>query len=247
MKSFTVLLKTELKLMIRQMDSIIFGIFIPIGIVVLLGYIYGNKPAFNGAKYTMMQLSFGANISIGICATGLMGLPLIIADYRDKKILKRFKITPVSPMKILLVEMLLSFIIAIISALAILLVSKFIFGYVMIGSVIKFILAFIFVTITIYSMGIFIASIASNIKIANLLCTVVYFPMLFLSGATVPYEIMPKGLQSAANILPLTQGIKLLKGVSLGEPMNNLMFQLILMLGISVICIIGSLKLFRWE
>lgn len=247
MKSFSALLKTELKLMIRQMDAIIFGIFFPIGIVLLLGYIYGNKLAFDGAPYTMMQLSFGANIAIGICATGLMGLPIVIADYRDKKILKRFKITPVSPIMILIVEMIISFFIALTSALGIFLVSKFVFHYEMIGSPIKFIVAFLLVTVTIYSIGIFIASIAPNIKIVNLLCTIIYFSMLFLSGATVPYEIMPKGLQKASDILPLTQGIKLLKGVSLGEPTNNLMFQLILMLGISTICIIGSVKLFRWE
>ena len=51
-----------------------------------------------------MQQSFGAFVAVGICATGLMGLPLTIADYRDKKILKRFKATPVDPGLLLLVQ-----------------------------------------------------------------------------------------------------------------------------------------------
>ena len=247
MKSFSTLFKTELKISLRQMDSILFGVLFPMGIVLLLGSIYGNKLAYAGASYTMFQQSFGAFVSVGICATGLMGLPLVIADYRHKKILKQFKVTPISPIRILIVQMLASFLIAIISALATFLTARILFGYIMFGAVIKFVLAFILVTIAIYSIGILIASIAPNMKMANLLCSLIYFPMIFLSGATVPYEIMPKGLQSIVNIFPLTQGIKLLKAVSLGESMSNIMLQIILMTGISIICIIFSLKFFRWE
>ncbi len=247
MKSFSTLFKTEFKIALRTLDAILFGILFPIGIALLLGFIYGDKLAYEGANYTMLQLSFGAFVSIGICATGLMGLPLAIADYRHRKILKRFKVTPISPSKLLIVQVVNSFLLAVISAVSTYLVAKFVFGYVMLGSGGKFILTFLLVTLTVYSMGVLIASIAPNIKMANLICTLVYFPMLFLSGATVPYEIMPKALQNISDILPFTQSIKLLKGVSLGEPTNDLMFQLLLMIGISVICILGSLKFFKWE
>ena len=33
-----------------------------------------------------------------------MGLPLAVSEYRERKILKRFKVTPVSPVKLLAVE-----------------------------------------------------------------------------------------------------------------------------------------------
>ncbi|MGL4108879.1 ABC transporter permease [Clostridium sp. LP20] len=247
MKLFKTMLKTQLKLAIREIDGILFGILFPIGIVLLLGFIYGDKPAFGGANFTMIQLSFGAFISVGICATGLMGLPLSISDFRSKKILKGLKVTPVSPINILMIQMLIGFIISVISALAVFIVAKFLFGYVMIGSVMKFIPTFILVTTAIYSIGMLIASLVPNIKVANLVCTLVYFPMVFLSGATIPYEIFPKGLQVVADIMPLTQGIKLMKGVSLGEPLNNIAIQLILMIAISIVCITVSIKTFKWE
>jgi ABC-2 type transport system permease protein len=239
--------KTELKITIRHMDSIFFGILFPVGMVLLLGVIYGKQLAFEGANYTKLQLAFGAFISIGIVATGLMGLPLVLADYRHRKILKRFKVTPVSPARILLIQMIISFLIAVVSAFATALVAMIFFGYVMLGSMLKFIFAFLLVTISIYSLGILIASVVPTVKMANLVCTLVYFPMIFLSGATVPYEIMPEALQKVSDIMPLTQGIKLLKGVSLGEPTNNFTFQFILMIGIAIICILGSLKFFKWE
>lgn len=37
-------------------------------------------------------------------AGGVMGLPLVVSDYRSKKILKRFKVTPVSPAIIVAVQ-----------------------------------------------------------------------------------------------------------------------------------------------
>lgn len=35
----------------------------------------------------------------------------------------------------------------------------------------------------------------------NAATTIVYFPMLFLSGATIPYELFPTGLQKVADVL----------------------------------------------
>ncbi len=247
MKSLKILFKTEVILAIRSIDAIFFGVVFPVGLMFLLGFIYKDKPAGDGAAYTMLQLSFAGVAAVGICATGLMGVPISLADYRHKKILKRFQVTPTSPMKLLLAQGFTQFLISVVSSSLVFLAAKLAFGYKLMGSGIKFILVYLLVLITLYSMGMLIASVAPNIKTANLLCTLVYFPMLFLSGATIPYEIMPRGLQIAADVFPLTQGIKLLKGVSLGMPEENFLFQFVLMAMISVICIVISIKCFKWE
>lgn len=247
MKAFKTIFINEFKINLRCMDSIFFGILFPMGIVLLLGLIYGNKTAFDGSGYTMLQASFGAVISVGICATGLMGLPIVISDYRNKKILKGFKVTPVSPCIIIMVQMLNCFITAAVSAFGVFIVCRLAFGYVMHGSVLKFLITFVFVAVSIYSIGALIASVSPNIKIANLLCNLAYFPMLLLSGATIPYEILPGAVQKVSNVMPLTQGIKLLKSVSLGKPVDNIIFSLIFLTAVTVVCMAVSLKTFKWE
>ena len=77
---------------------------IPLVVLILLGVIYGNKPASPGAEYTFLEQPFGVLTTIAICAGGVMGLPLVVSDYRNKKIWKRFKVTPVSPAMILAVQ-----------------------------------------------------------------------------------------------------------------------------------------------
>jgi len=247
MKRFLTVLKIEGKLAMRCPDSIFFGICMPVGIMILIGMIAGQKPAFAGADYTFLQSSFGALITVGICATAFMGLPLSISDYRDKKILKHFFVTPVSPLMLLLVQVMIDVIISLISAILVAMVSIFLFGYTMEGSVIKFVGAYFLVMLSMFSLGMLIASVCKSIKVANVVCSVVYFPMLFLSGATIPYELFPKILQRVADILPLTQGIKLLKEFSMGTSVDNLMVPIVVMVITTIIGVVGSKMTFKWE
>jgi ABC-2 type transport system permease protein len=71
--------------------------------------------------------------------------------------------------------------------------------------------------------------------------------MLLFSGATLPYEIMPKAMRTASDFLPLTQGIKLLKGTALGIPLQNMMVPVLIMIVLAVLCIGISIRFFRWE
>lgn len=247
MKAFLTMIKTESILTLRNMDSIFFGVLFPVAFAVILGLIYGNKPAFTGEDYTNLQVSFGAVISIGICATGLMGIPLSVSNYRHMKILKRYKVTPVSPGILLFTQVIVQLMISIVSMFGVLIVVKLFYGYQMRGSIGGFALSYLLVMISIYGLGMMLASVAPNMKIANLLCTLVYFPMLFLSGATIPYEIMPKAMQKVSDLLPLTQGIKLLKGVSLGLDNQNVLLSICVLSVIAIISILISIKFFKWE
>jgi ABC-2 type transport system permease protein len=98
-----------------------------------------------------------------------------------------------------------------------------------------------------FSIGLLVGGISPNTKIASVIASLLYFPMLIFSGATLPYEVMPFALQKIADILPLTQGIKLLKAASLGLPMDSVIVPVTVMIVIATICIIISLRFFKWE
>ncbi len=247
MKRFLTLFKIEGRLALRGMEGIFFGVLMPVGIAALIGIICGNKPAFEGASYTFIEGSFAALITVGICATAFMGIPLGIADYRDKKILKHYFTTPVSPALLLFIQVMIAMINAVISSLAVYLMMKIGFGYEMRGSALGFIGAYVLVMGAMYSIGMLMASLCRTVKQANLVCNLVYFPMFLLSGASIPYEVFPKSLQYVANVLPLTQGIKLLKGYSLGLEQSNLLTPIVILVGIAIISVTISIKQFRWE
>ena len=104
MRTFKTMLKIESRLSVRGMDMVIFALCMPVVMVFILGIIFGDRPAYQGAPYTFLEQSFGALSTIAVCAGGVMGLPLLVSDYRQKHILKRFQVTPVSPAMILAVH-----------------------------------------------------------------------------------------------------------------------------------------------
>lgn len=247
MKAFRTMLKTELKLSLRGMDMFIFAICFPLVVLIILGIIYGNKPAFEGADYTFLEQSFSALTTISICAGGVMGLPLVVSDYRSKNILKRYKVTPVSPFMILFVQVTIYTIYAVISLLLLYLAATFLFGYKFGGSFVSFLGGYLLLIVSMFSIGMMVGGVSPNVKIASVIASILYFPMLIFSGATLPYEVMPTALQKFADILPLTQGIKLLKSSSLGLPADSVLIPIIIMIVIAVCCIIISIKFFKWE
>ena len=247
MKAFRTLLKAEGKLSLRGLDMFIFAICMPVAAVVILGAVFGSKPAFDGAEYTFLEQSFGAVSSIAICAGGVMGLPLVVSDYRSRKILKRFKVTPIDPALILAVQAFIYALYSIASLILVYATGAVFFGYELKGSWLLFLGAYLLVMLSMFSIGLLVGGISPDTKIAGAAASLLYFPMLIFSGATLPYEVMPAAFQKAADLLPLTQGIKLLKAASLGQPMDKVFIPVMVMIGIAVICISISLRFFKWE
>lgn len=247
MNAYKTLLKTELKLSLRGLDMVIFAVIMPLIMLVVLGMIYGSKPAFEGAGYTFIQQSFGALASIAICAGGVMGLPLVVSDYRNRQILKRFQVTPISPVTILLVEVSIYFLYALFSLVTLLAVAMICFGFRMQGSIFQFILGWLLVMVSMFSIGMMVGGVAKNSRIAGIIASILYFPMLIFSGATLPYEVMPAAMQQVVDLLPLTQGIKILKSATLDLPMDHVLWPIIAMAAIAVICSFMAIRFFKWE
>lgn len=247
MNKFLIMLKTEWKLSFRGMDMVIFALCMPVIAAVILGVIYGKKPAFLGAEYSFLEQSFGALSTIAICAGGVMGLPLLISDYRNKKILKRYKVTPTSPLFLLAVWVTIYAIYSLLSILLVFGTLFLFFGCRFHGSIGGFLVTCILVMLSIFSIGLMVGGVAPNMKIASVVASILYFPMLIFSGATLPYEVMPPVLQRIADILPLAQGIKLLKAMSLGLPLSFVEIPIAVMLLFIIVCGGVSVRFFKWE
>lgn len=247
MRAFSAMLKTEIKLSLRGMDMFIFAICMPVAAIIIMGAVFGDKPAFEGAGYTFLAQSFGAVSTIAICAGGVMGLPLVVSEYRGRGILKRFRVTPVSPALILVVQVVIYALYAAVSLVLVYAAGALLFGLRLQGSLAWFLGAYLLVMLSMFSIGLLVGGLAPNAKMAGVIASLLYFPMLLFSGATLPYEVMPRVLQRIADVMPLAQGIKLLKAASLGLPMESVGISVIIMAVMAVLCTVISVRFFRWE
>jgi ABC-2 type transport system permease protein len=70
---------------------------------------------------------------------------------------------------------------------------------------------------------------------------------MFVSGATIPLEVLPEGVRHAARFIPLTHVVTLLRGVWAGEVWGEHLTEVIVLLGVLAVGAIVSAKTFRWE
>ena len=246
MKRFFTFLKTELKLSLRDMNMPIFAVIMPLVIFIILGVIYGTKSAYDGAGYTFLEQSFGAVSAVAICAGGLMGLPQAISGLRELKILKRFRVTPVSPVFVLGVELSM-YIVYCIASLTTLAVAAFLWGVRLHGSLLAFLGSWALTMISTLSVGMLVGGVAKDVKQASVIASILYFPMLIFSGTTLPIEVMPRGMQKIVSLFPLTQGITMMKNAFLGINAGSILLPVCVMLGLTALCVGLAIRFFRWE
>jgi ABC-2 type transport system permease protein len=246
MRRFWILLKTELKLALRSPDAILFSLAMPVVVLVVIGLIY--KPGQSaGMEGRMIEETFGAFMAIGICAIGLMGLPLTLADYRHKKVLKRMQVTPVHPGLLLGIQFTVQTLMALLSAGMVALAALVFFELELKGSLLSVLTAYLIVLVSIFSIGILIASTARDIKRAGIICSIVYFPMLLFSGTTIPFHVFPDSVQIVAQVLPLRQGIILLNGISNGNSFSSYILHITILAAITFVSTAVSIRSFRWD
>ena len=246
MKRFFTYLKTELKLSVRDMNMVIFAIIMPLVIFIILGIIYGTKPAYDGADYTFMEQSFGAVSAVAICASGLMGLPLAVSDLREMKILKRLRVTPVSPVFVLGVELTMYIVYCAVSLLT-LSAAALLWGVRLRGSLLAFLGSWLLTMLSTLSIGMLAGGVAKDTKQASVIASILYFPMLVFSGTTLPIEVMPAAMQSLVSFFPLTQGLTMMKNTFLGISAGSVLLPIGVMLGVAALCTILAVRFFRWE
>lgn len=246
MKRFFTLYKIEQKLFFRSPDVFVFNLCMPVAVLLLIGFIAGNKTAA-GSDITYIQSAFASLTAVGICCSAFMSIPIVMVDYRDKKILKHLYCSPPSPARILAADTLCSGVMSAISAVLVAASAVIVFGYRMEGNPAIFIGAWLITLVSMFSIGLLAAALCRTTKSLNIATTILYFPMLFLSGATIPYELFPKGLQIVADVMPLGIGIDLMKAASMGQDMSGSLVNVFILAVIAVICSTIAVKTFRWE
>ena len=236
----------EFILYLREPSGFFFTLIFPLLLMMLFGSIWGND-TFPDQIFGYIDYAVPAFIGMVIATSGLMGLTTSIAAYREKGILRRFKASPVSPLLVLTAELSALFMITIIGMILLLMAGVFVFGMRFFGSIPEVFLAFVLSSLSISALGFIPASLAPTARSGMITANVMYFPMLFLSGAVFPGDMLPPFLKTFAQILPLTHVIKLLQGLWLGGHLWDYPVQIIFLCGVTIAGFAIAAKYFRWE
>ena len=245
MKRFLKMYRVEQTIFFRSPDVILFNLAMPLVTLILITIIAGNKDAADSGL-TYLQSSYVALSAVGICCSAFMSIPITIVECRSQGILRRMYCSPCSPARLLACDTIASGVMAVISTLILTVAAVAVFGYRMPGNVFVYMAVWVLTMASMFSIGLMVASLCQTTKSMNVATSLLYFPMLLLSGATIPAEVFPAGLRAVSGWMPLGVGIRLLKSVSMGC-YDRMAMPVMTLIAIAVICGTVAIKTFRWE
>ena len=245
MKRFLKMYQVEQRMFFRSPDVILFCLAMPLVVFILITMIAGGKDAADSGL-TYLQSSYVALSTVGICCSAFMSIPITIVESRARGVLRRMYCSPCSPARLLACDALCSAVMAALSTLILTAAAVVVFGFRMQGSVLVYIALWLLTMISMFSIGLMVAGLCRTTKSMNVATSLLYFPMLLFSGATIPLEVFPKGFQAVAKLMPLGVGIDLLKSVSMGC-YDKLAMPVGILTAIAIVCGAVAVKTFRWE
>ena len=197
----------EQKIFFRSPDVILFNLIMPLVTFVLITVIAGQKNAADSVL-TYLQSAYVSLSTVGICCSAFMSIPITVVEVRSQGILRRMYCSPCSPARLLACDTIASGVMAVLSTLILTVAAVVFFGYRMEGNVLAYLGAWFLTMVSMFAIGLMVPSLCRTTKSMNVATSLIYFPMLLLSGATIPAEVFPAGpaaagLYSAGKRIPV--------------------------------------------
>ncbi len=189
-----------------------------------------QKPIYSMSteKTTNHPINYFDFVLMGLLGFALMnsaidGISTAMANYREKKILKRITTTPLALWKFIAAEVLSRLVLNFVQVALILAVGYYGFHAHIYGSIV---LIFVFAMIgalLFQAMGFVVAALSKTTDAANSMATAITIPMMFLAGVFFPIDSLPKWLYSIVQYLPLAPLLRMIRQIGLDatSPFTN--------------------------
>jgi ABC-2 type transport system permease protein len=191
--------------------------------VLILGGVFDDDDlAFEGALPSDYYIA--AYIGVVIAAIGLVMLPVHLASYRERGVLRRFDVSRYPRWALPAAWILVALAITLVAVAVLLVTGHLVYGLpepddllgVAVGTLLG---AFAFISIGI-ALGLALPSARSAQGLGMLL----FFPFFLLGGAGPPPDAMGDTMKSIANVVPLTHVVRSIQEpwLDLGSPTGHL-------------------------
>ncbi len=213
MRGFWTLFKMDFKLYMREPAAAFFTVMFPVLLVVVGGYSFGTEVVFttaSGLEVRILDVMLPAVLVMIMASQGLMGVYPVLTSLREGGALKYYRTHPIRPWHMLASQFLVG-LVTLLLALGLLLgVAHVLFGLRYEGHLPLLLLAGAVTYAAFFAMGFGLAGVTSTARSAQALGSLIFFPMLFLSGSFGPRESLPPVLKFLSDLSPMTFATDLL-------------------------------------
>ena len=242
MNSYLAMAAINLKLTFRDRTVIFFNYLFPLVFFFIFAQLFHAEQG--GAIIQVVTMV----LNIGILGSGFFGAGIRAVQEREANILRRFKVAPISAAPILVASLTTGLLNFLPSAVMMVLLAHFLYGMELPE---RWFSLLIFVSIgalAFRSLGLVIASVVNSMQESQIVIQLLYFPMLFLSGTTIPLSILPNWVQIIAQFIPATHLMTGMQAIlARNESLAQNASEAGALLLTTVLATFIGVKLFRWE
>lgn len=241
MKHFLSLTRMRILLTVRNKMFIFFTLVMPFAFFFLYAGVFAK-----GEQHAVAYF-LGPVVALTVMGS-FWGLSAALVMYREQGILRRFHVTPVTAADMLASSVVANFVLVLPTVILQFLFSRFIFHVTVFGNLYSVLLLVTIGTISFASMGLVVASVTNTMQETQVINQLIWLPLIFLSGATLPIAFLPKIAQHFAVFLPATY---LVQGLQTAIVDSTQPWHLLVQLGSlafwTVLTFFLAVQLFRWE
>ena len=244
MRALATLTRVEVSLLLREPAAVVFTIGLPLVLLALHGG-QGNAPqAALGGRGIVDVLVPGLLVYV-LATLAVMTLPETLADYRDRGILRRYRVTPLRSWQVLGSHACTQLAVGTTSAVLLLVVATVAFDLSAPASWLALLVAYAASAACLLGLGFLMAAVLPTVRTTQAVAAGLYFPAIFLSGAVWPTEALPDLAQALGRALPLTYAVDALREAWSGGSVD--LAAVGVLVGTAATAGALALRLFRWE
>jgi len=217
------LFRTDFKLYLREPAATFFTLIFPALLLTFSGYSFGQEVAFttpSGVEMRILDLMLPGTLAWIMATQGLMGVYPVLTSLRETKVLKYYRTHPIRPIHILASQYLNGLLMLAVSLALLLTVSATLFGLRYDGHAGFILVSIVVVYTAFFALGFALAAITPSARLAQALGSLLFFPMMFLSGAFGPRDPLPPFLKFLSDLSPLTHATDLLTDFWVAGPVS---------------------------
>ena len=248
MRQLVKLTWVEIKLFARDPLTALFSILFPVMILFIMGGVFGNTPDPTGQYWAgvgPMDYLVPGMFGLVMAAIGFISLPVHLAGYRERGILRRFRSSSVSPWALLTSQLCVSALLAVMGSAAILALGMGLNGAHGPVAPAGVLVAFALSTLCFVSIGVLLGALMPNAQAAQAVGLMCFFASEFTAGVGPPRDVLPETMQQFGRALPLTHVAIALQDPWIGRGTN--LTELAIVAGITVVAAALAYRFFRWE
>jgi ABC-2 type transport system permease protein len=230
------LIRAELRLLRRDPLTLTFVFAFPVVTMLIIGGSFGTKadPAFAGQNPAHWYVA--SYLTVVIAAAGLIMLPVHIASYRERGVLRRFAAAGFSRWSFAVAELTLGLVAIVLGVAVLLAVAAPVYGVPSVDSWWRVGVGFIAGSVGFVALGVLLGTLLPSARAAQAVGMLLFFPSFLLGAGGPPPHVMGSALRAIAGPLPLTLMTKSIREPWLGiDSANGSLIAVVVLAAIAVI------------